>query len=103
MRILLSFIVSLLPLWADSLRSFDVGFDAAIESIEFVDVAEARQRLVLQSLGVAVGDTLSVDARHRIGRALGSAQTSVAQKPLTFTYTPGDKTGTAKLIIRAGC
>lgn len=89
--------------WAGQPRPLDVSYDAVIETIQFTDVSEARQKLVLGSLGVRVGDRLSVEARQRIGRALHAAQASVAEKRLTFTYTPGAKYGTAKLLINAGC
>lgn len=95
--------LALVTLAAVSGWAVEVSFEAVIETIQFDDVSEARQKLVLGSLGVRVGDRLSVEARHRIGRALGAAQGSVAEKRLTFTCTPGAKYGTAKVLIDAGC
>jgi outer membrane protein assembly factor BamA len=88
---------------AEKARPAEVAFDAVIETIQFENVPAARQKLVLERLGVRVGDALSIDARHQIGRALRTAQSSVAEQPLTFTYTPGTRHGVAKLIITAGC
>ena len=95
--------LALVTLAAVSGWAVEVSFEAVIETIQFDDVSEARQKLVLGSLGVRVGDRLSVEARQRIGRALGAAQGSVAEKRLTFTYAPGAKCGTVKLLINAGC
>ena len=89
--------------WAERSKPLAVSYDAVIETIQFTDVSEVRQKQVLSSLGVRVGDRLTVEARHRIGLALGAAQSSVAEKRFTFTYTPGAKWGTAKLLINAGC
>ncbi len=89
--------------WAEQSSPLDVSYDAVIETIQFTDVSEARQKQVLGSLGVRVRDRLTIEARHRIGRALGAAQGSVAEKRLTFTYTPGATFGMAKLLINAGC
>ena len=80
-----------------------VSPNAVIEAIEFEQVAPARQQRVLMSLGLRVGDRLDADAKQQVGQALRAAQKSVAEQPLTFTYTPGSKYGTAKLIIRSGC
>lgn len=89
--------------WAEQPRPLDVSLNAVMETIQFTDVSEVRQKQVLSRLGVRVGDRLTVEARHRIGLALGAAQSSVAEKRLTFTYTPGAKWGTARLLINAGC
>ena len=79
-------------------RAAEVPFFAVIETIEFEDVAEDKQKLVLSRIGVRVGDVLTPATRHRIGRELGTVQ-----KGMTFTYKQGSKWGTAKLIISADC
>jgi hypothetical protein len=69
-----------------------------IESIEVVDVSTAVRKTVLARIGVRVGDTLTADAKQRIGLQIGRVQ-----KGMTFTYTPGFKPGTVKLRIDPSC
>ncbi len=76
----------------------EVPFFAVVETIEFKDVSLEEQKLVLDRIGVRVGDALTVAVRHRIGRELGIVKTG-----MTFTYKAGSKWGTAKLIISADC
>ncbi len=76
----------------------EVPFFAVVESIEFKDVSREQQKLVLDRIGVRVGDVLSVEVRHRIGRELGQVG-----KGMTFKYVAGSKPDTAKLIISADC
>ena len=75
-----------------------VPLSAVVEAIEFKSVSPEIQKLTLEKIGVRVGDTLNGDARQRIGRELGKVQ-----QGMTFTYTPGAKPGTAKLIISSDC
>ena len=75
-----------------------VPLSAVIEAIEFKSVSPELQKSALDRIGVRVGDTLNVEARQRIGRELGKVQ-----QGMTFTYRPGAKPGTAKLIISADC
>jgi len=86
---------------AETPRPLAVSPNAVLEAIEFEDVAPARQKAVLTSLGLRVGDRFDAEAKQNVGAALRAVQQ--ADQPLTFTYTPGSKNGTAKLIIRAGC
>lgn len=79
-------------------RPMDVPLTAIVETIEFQDVAVDKQQLILDRIGVRVGDRLNGETRQRIGRELGRVQ-----KGMTFTYKPGSKWGTAKLIISADC
>ncbi len=79
-------------------RPVAVPFFAVIETIEFNDVPSELQKVALDRIGVRVGDTLTGEARQRIGRELGKVK-----KGMTFTYKPGSKSGTAKLIISADC
>lgn len=76
----------------------EVPFNAVVESIEFKNLAPSIQQKILDRIGVRRGDALTVEARHRIGRELGSIR-----KGLTFTYTTGSKPGTAKLTIDGDC
>ena len=75
-----------------------VPLSAVIEAIEFKSVSPELQKAALDRIGVRIGDTLSVEARQRIGRELGKVQ-----QGMTFTYRPGAKPGTAKLIISTDC
>ncbi|MCW5982430.1 MAG: hypothetical protein KIT09_30365 [Bryobacteraceae bacterium] len=79
-------------------QAVDVPLFSVIESIEFNDVRPGLQKVALERLGVRVGDILTGEARQRIGRELGHVQ-----KGMTFTYKPGSKFGTAKLIISGDC
>jgi hypothetical protein len=79
-------------------RPVDVPFFAVIEAIELKDVPSELQKVALDRIGVRVGDILTGEARQRIGRELGKVK-----KGMTFTYKPGSKSGTAKLIISADC
>jgi hypothetical protein len=76
----------------------EVSYSSTIETIEFKDVPKSERRAILDRIGVRIGDQLSVDARHRIGRELRSIQ-----KGMTFMYRSGTKLGTAKLIITGDC
>ncbi|MPY90393.1 MAG: hypothetical protein GEU99_21035 [Luteitalea sp.] len=76
----------------------DVPFSAIVETIEFNDVSQETQKLVLDRIGVRPGDTLTVEARRRIARELRTVQ-----KGMTFTYKSGAQLGTATLIISAEC
>jgi len=78
--------------------AIDVPYSAVVETIEFKDVTAAQQKLVLERIGVRVGDKLDVEARHRIGRELGKVQ-----KGLVFSYKAGSRSGTATLIISSDC
>ena len=100
---LLILVAATVSFCAEKPRPLAVSFDATIETIQFENVSAARQKVVLERLGVHVGDRLSAEARQQVGRALRAAQGSVAEMPLTFTYTPGSQYGSAKLIISAGC
>ena len=66
--------------WAEQSKPLAGSYDSVIETIQFTDVSEVRQKQVLSSLGLRVGDRFTVQARHRIGLALGTAQSSVAEK-----------------------
>jgi hypothetical protein len=79
-------------------RPGEIPFSAVVETIEFKDVSQETQKLVLDRIGVRQGDMLTVEVRHRIGRELGRIQ-----KGLTFTYKSGAKPLTARLIISADC
>jgi hypothetical protein len=79
-------------------RRADVPFSAVIEAIEFNGVSAEMQKAALDRIGLRVGDMLTGEARQRIGRELNKVQ-----KGMTFTYTPGRNSGTAKLIISADC
>lgn len=79
-------------------RPADVPLTAVIETIEFDGVSAELQKLALERIGVRVGDMLSGEARQRIGRELGKVR-----QGMTFTYRPGAKAGTAKLIISSDC
>jgi len=79
-------------------RAAYVPLSAVIETIEFKSVSPELQKVTLERIGVRPGDTLNGEARQRIGRELGKVQ-----QGMTFTYTPGAKPGTAKLIISADC
>ena len=76
----------------------EVPFNAVVESIEFKNLAPATQQMILDRIGLRRGDALTVEARHRIGRELGSIG-----KGLTFRYKSGSKPGTAKVIIDGDC
>ena len=52
--------------WAKQSKPLAVSYDSVIETIPFTDVSEVRQKLVISSLGVPVGDRLTVQARQRI-------------------------------------
>jgi hypothetical protein len=69
-----------------------------IESIEVVDVSTEMRKTVLTRIGVRVGDTLTADAKQRIGLEIGRVR-----KGMTFTYTPGFRPGTVKLRIDPSC
>jgi hypothetical protein len=71
---------------------------AVIEAIEFNGVSPELQKVTLDRIGMRVGDTLNGEARQRIARELGKVR-----QGMTFTYRPGAKPGTAKLIISADC
>jgi hypothetical protein len=73
-------------------------FNPVIESIEVVDVSTEVRKAVLTGIGVRVGDTLTGDAKQRIGLEIGRVQ-----KGMTFSYTPGFKPGTVKLRIDPSC
>ena len=75
-----------------------VPFSAVIETIEFKEVSSELQKVVLDRIGVRVGDVLTSESRQRIGRELGKVRNG-----MTFTYKPGSKFGTAKLIISGDC
>ena len=85
------------PTFAQGPRA-DVPFFAIVETIEFKDMSQQQQKLVLERIGLRVGDMLTADARQRIGLEIGKIQ-----KGSTFTYKAGSKPGTAKLIISAEC
>ncbi|MBK5291509.1 MAG: hypothetical protein JJE04_07540 [Acidobacteriia bacterium] len=76
----------------------EVPFFAVVETIEFKDVPQEEQKLVLDRIGVRVGDMLTVEVRHRIGREIGKIR-----KGMTFTYKAGSAWGTVKLVISADC
>lgn len=71
---------------------------AVVETIEFKDVSPQMQKVVLDRIGIRIGDVLSGEARQRIGRELGKVR-----KGMTFTYKAGSKQGTAQLIISGDC
>jgi len=79
-----------------------VSPSAVIETIQFEGVDGDRQAAVLERIGVRQGDTLSVEARQRIGRELNKGEKAGASG-LTFTYRPGSRPGTATLVISSGC
>jgi outer membrane protein assembly factor BamA len=93
----LSAALLLVPALAQS-RPDVVPTSAVVETIEFRNVPPERQRLVLDHIGVRVGDTLNGEARQRIARELGKLN-----KGMTFTYTTGSAEGGAKLIISPDC
>ncbi len=95
------FVVTTICSLAETPKPLAVSPNAVIEAIEFEDIAPARQHAVLTSLGLRVGDRFDAEAKQQVGQSLRMVQK--ADQPLTFTYTPGSKYGTAKLIIRAGC
>jgi hypothetical protein len=69
-----------------------------IESIEVVDVSTEVRKAVLTRIGVGIGDTLTADAKQRIGLEIARVR-----KGMTFSYTPGFKPGTVKLRIDPSC
>ena len=75
-----------------------VPFTASVESIEFKDITQDQQIVLLDRIGVRVGDKLTAETRQRIGRELGKLQ-----KGMTFTYKQGSRSGTAKVIISPDC
>lgn len=75
-----------------------VPVSAVVETIEFKNVSPQIRKVVLDRIGVRVGDKLSSEARQRIGRELGKVQ-----KGMTFTYKTGSTEGTAQLIISGDC
>ena len=83
-------------------KSGYVAPGAVIETIQFEGVDEAKRAAVLERIGVRAGDTLSVEARPRIGRELNKGE-KVGANGLTFTYRPGSRPGTATLVISSGC
>ena len=46
--------------WAKQSKPLAVSYDSVIETIPFTDVSEVRQKQVLSSLGVRVGDRFTV-------------------------------------------
>lgn len=72
-----------------------ISANAVIESIEFEGVAPAQQRVVIERIGVRVGQVLTPDVMHRIGRGL--------EKGMTFSYKAGSRLGSARLVISADC
>jgi len=79
-------------------RTVEVPYFAVVESIEFKDVSREQQKLVLDRIGVRVGDVLSVEVRHRIGRELGQVR-----KGMTFRFEAGSKPDSVRLLISADC
>jgi hypothetical protein len=78
--------------------SVEVPFSAVVETIEFKDVSQQEQKLILDHIGVRVGDKLTAEVRQLIGRELGKIH-----KGMTFTYKPGSTSGRCKLVISADC
>jgi hypothetical protein len=79
-----------------------VSTQARVESIAFEALDAAQQASIRARLSIQVGDTLSVEARHRLAQELAAAGKGVG-KPLTFSYKPGTKSGTAMLKISGDC
>ena len=52
--------------WAEQSKPLAVSYDAVIQTIQFTNVSEVRQKQVISSLGVRVGDRFTVQARQRI-------------------------------------
>ena len=76
----------------------EVPFTAVVESIEFHGLDYTQQQTIRERIGVREGYRLDPQTRSRIGLELGKFQ-----KNYTFSYQPGSKIGTAKLIITPGC
>ena len=98
-RLITSVLIStmlIVPIAAQSQKKqTEIAVNAVIESIEFDGVAPAKQSVVLERIGVRVGQALTPDAMHRIGRGL--------EKGMTFSYKAGSRVGTAKLVISGDC
>jgi hypothetical protein len=84
-----------------------VAADPTIEAIVFDGVSMAEHATVLERIGVHVGDVLTVEARHRIGRRLnvvGDIRSfSLTDGGLTFSDRAGSRPGRVVLVIAAGC
>jgi outer membrane protein assembly factor BamA len=97
-RLITSVLISTLlvvPVAAQNQKKQTAISNAVIESIEFEGVAPAQQRVVIERIGVRVGQVLTPDVMHRIGRGL--------EKGMTFSYKAGSRLGSARLVISADC
>lgn len=80
-----------------------VPVDAVIDSIRFENNVPAdKQTAILSRIGIRVGDTLSIEARQRIGRELNRGE-KAGSPGFTFSYKPGARIGTVTLTISADC
>jgi hypothetical protein len=78
-----------------SKKSIEIPVRPVIEAIAVEGVSEATTRAILDRIGLRVGDDLTIESRHQLGKQLG-----VIDKNLTFSYTHGTKSGTVRLRIR---